>query len=173
MELPKNNMLLDIVDLTHYILVNFVRKWQDVERQNFPPTAHGHTPESCAPRCLPMSTIAFKNGCPLATAALSIPQSKRWSFHFPLHRFAAACLREVERRNSSISTGSGNIGIELLLAKIHRSKDINIVTNLYYDLMEYPVLVLSRAAQVKAGLWRRNGNGMFDQVIYRTLNFLL
>ena len=169
MELPgsciQNNILLNIVDLTHYILVNFVTKWQQIERRNFPSTSFGPTPELCAPHCLPMSTIAVKYGSPLAMEALPLPQSKCWSFHFPLHRFVAACLREVARRMSNDSKEIGGIGVEKLLAKIYQTNEINMAIKLYCDLMEYPIIVLSRAAQVKAGLWRRNGNGMFDQVI--------
>jgi hypothetical protein len=36
---------------------------------------------------------------------------------------------------------------------------------LFLGLQEFPILVLSRAAQVRAGLWRRNGNGLNDQVL--------
>lgn len=37
--------------------------------------------------------------------------------------------------------------------------------SLFRGLMEFPALVLSRAAQIRAGLWRRNGSGINDQVL--------
>jgi len=37
-------------------------------------------------------------------------------------------------------------------------------------MLEFPVLALSRAAQIRAGLWRRNGPGMQDQVCFCELS---
>ena len=67
-----------------------------------------------------MSTIAVEHGTHLAMKAIPVAQSDSWSFHLPLHRFTAACLREVARRPSSLS-GEGEVsmmGIEDLLRKL-------------------------------------------------------
>ena len=160
----KNNKNLNIVDLTNYILVKFVTTWQEIERRKYCSTSFGPA-ECCAPCCLPMSTIAYKSGSPIAMEGLPLAQSTSWSFHLPLHRFVAACLREVARRKKNPSfEGSGKIGIEKLLNRITQTLDENSVMKLYSGLMEYPIIVFARAAQVRAGLWKRNGAGMFDQV---------
>lgn len=35
---------------------------------------------------------------------------------------------------------------------------------IWRTILEFPILALSRAAQIRSGLWRRNGTGMHDQV---------
>jgi hypothetical protein len=65
-----------------------------------------------------MSTIAVKYDSSLAMEALPLPQSKCWSFHFPIHRFVAACLREMARRMNNDSKAIGGIGVEKSMAKI-------------------------------------------------------
>ena len=45
------------------------------------------------------------------------------------------------------------------------TKDNVNVRGLLEGLMEISLLVLSRAAQIRAGLWKRNGQGMHDQVL--------
>ena len=165
----KNKETFTIVDLTHHIMVNFLATWQEIERRNYPSTSFGPTTDCCPPCCLPMSTIAYNSGSPLVMEALPLPQTKSWSFHLPLHRFVAACLREVARRDKTIrSNGFGEIEIEKLLTRITQSESVNGAMKLYTGLMEYPIIVFARAAQVRAGLWRRNGAGMFDQVSYES-----
>ena len=83
-------------------------------------------------------------------------QMTPFSFHLPLHRFVAACLREVCLRASGMG--------ELVLAINQRLSETE-TNSLFLGLMEFPLLVLSRAAQVRAGLWRRNGPGLNDQVL--------
>lgn len=127
-----------------------------------------------------MSTVAVEHGTYLAMKAVPVAQGDSWSFHLPLHRFAAACLREVARRPTSASTSmdglevdqvnvEGGLCIENLIQKLMPNDDDGddgdeAVESLFQGLMEFPVIVLSRAAQIRSGLWRRNGPGMLDQV---------
>ena len=52
-------------------------------------------PQSRSPSSLPMSTLAGKYGTDLASRTLPISQVRVWSFHLPLHRFLASCLRHT------------------------------------------------------------------------------
>ena len=105
---------------------------------------------------LSFSTISVKMGSVLAFRALPISQMTPFSFHLPLHRFVAACLREACLRES---------GIRDLRVLLSNNLTDEVQDKLFIGLMEFPLLVLSRAAQVRAGLWRRNGNGLNDQVL--------
>ena len=95
--------------------------------------------------------------------ALPLPMVAIWSFHLPLHRFVAACLREVARRCDSnvhflagygISSSEG--GMEKLLQLFANPKEplpfTNIVdgstklrlkASLFRGLMEFPANVVS------------------------------
>lgn len=124
-------------------------------------------PHVLCPAALPLSTVACAHGTNVAMAALPLSQIQMWSFHLPLHRFAAACVREVSRR-------SGHGGIADLLRMFEVPKDHNNPQTrsqlrqnslLFRGIMEFPVIVLSRAAQIRSGIWRRNGPGMTDQVL--------
>ena len=167
----ETNKLLTSVELTHYVLTMGVTVWQASEMVAYKPTpntSHRYPFDRC-PASLPMSTIASKHGTWLAMRALPVAQTRRWSFHLPLHRFVAACLREVARRPCVKADGSAG-GMEELLLMLcegngdnsgkHRKKS----ENLFRGLVEFPVIVLARAAQIRSGLWRRNGPGMLDQV---------
>jgi len=201
-----SSTLFTAVDLTHYVLTNGLTTWQEREMTHRPstfppstsspssslpllpphhiPTTKGpRTPELCRTASLPMSTVAVEHGTYLAMRAVPVAQGDSWSFHLPLHRFAAACLREVARRPTSTSASTsmggldedqvkaeGGLCIEDLLQKLMPNDDDGddgeeAVYRLFQGLMEFPVIVLSRAAQIRSGLWRRNGPGMLDQVL--------
>eukprot|EP00546_Thalassionema_frauenfeldii_P000890 CAMPEP_0178937310 /NCGR_PEP_ID=MMETSP0786-20121207/25676_1 /TAXON_ID=186022 /ORGANISM="Thalassionema frauenfeldii, Strain CCMP 1798" /LENGTH=2359 /DNA_ID=CAMNT_0020615847 /DNA_START=262 /DNA_END=7341 /DNA_ORIENTATION=- len=143
-ESPLSSQVPTIVELTQYCLFHGLVRWQEQETQHYRPTSNTINLEdySKATASLPYATI--HTGEALAQAALPLPYVSPWSFHLPLHRFFAACLREVCRRPEGMT--------ELLEKASHVQ-------------MEFPLLVLSRAAQVRAGLWKRNGSLMFDQVL--------
>ena len=112
------------------------------------------------PVSLPFTTVASKNGTNLAFCALPIAQATPWSFHIPLHRFVAASLREACRRPVDQAAGMEEL-MNRLVTQIPQVE----LDSLFCGLMEFPALVLSRAAQVRSGLWRRNGSLMHDQVL--------
>jgi len=145
---------------------------------------HARTPAS-----LPFTTISVQQGgLALALRSLPVSQITPWSFHYPLHRFAAACLREVTRRVDGLDQLSSILSKEAFSSSstnVSRSQngggddddigddivdDGNSDENndwdiLFRGMMEFPLLVLSRSAQIRAGLWKRNGAGMQDQVL--------
>lgn len=175
--------LLSCVELTYYTLTVGLHRWQRSEMLSYRPT-HQPTLEpnpkvpayGLSPASLPFSTIATQHGSPLAMAALPVPQISVWSFHLPLHRFVAACIREVSRRHDNFDLRSKNSGggLATLLQMFDlptnaTSKDtttqLRLNALLFRGCMEFPAIVLSRAAQIRAGIWRRNGPGMSDQVL--------
>jgi hypothetical protein len=139
------------VELTLFCLLEGLVPWQREEMANYIPTSNVALLDhySKAPVALPYATTY--TGDELALEALPISHLAPWSFHLPLHRFVAACLREVCRRPVEQ-------GMAKLLSELHD-------TEFFHGLLEFPVVVLSRAAQVRAGLWKRNGSLMFDQVL--------
>lgn len=145
------------VDLTLYCLARLTI-WHVSEVPNYLPTSNS-TSERDYNKCparLPFSTIATKHGSPLCLKALPVAQTTPWSFHLPLHRFVAACVREVCRRPTN--------DMEALLQKI-RENSVEQEEALYEYLMEFPLVVMARTAQVRSGLWKRNCSGMQDQVL--------
>ena len=163
--------LMSCADLCYYTLTKGVDKWQRGEiiscRPSPAPSSMkvGHALKSAS---LPFSTVASAHGTPLAMASLPIAQLDPFSFHLPLHRFFAACVRELSRRsddNGGLLELIGKFQInpnasEEEKEKQHRKNDL-----LFRGIMEFPIVVLSRAAQIRAGVWRRNGPGMSDMVL--------
>jgi len=168
-----NTRLLSCAELTHYVLAGLGR-WQRSEMLSYRPT---HQPSlaanpkfrayALAPASLPFSTVASTHGSALAMTALPLTQIAVWSFHLPLHRFVAACVREVSRRHDI----SGSEGIQHLLSMFalpsndDASSQLRTNALLFRGLFEFPINVLSKAAQIRAGIWRRNGRSMEDQGI--------
>ncbi|KAK1739980.1 E3 ubiquitin-protein ligase [Skeletonema marinoi] len=163
--------LLSCAELCYYTLTKGVDRWQRGEILSCRPTPApssmkvDHALKSAS---LPFSTVASAHGTPLAMTALPLSQLEPFSFHLPLHRFAAACAREVCRRND----GSG--GLLKLIDKFRvnsnasdeeREKQMRKNDLLFRGMMEFPVIVLSRAAQIRASIWKRNGPGMSDMVL--------
>ena len=120
----------------------------------------------CTPCALPVCSTSVQFGMrTLALPALSVSQVCPVSFHIPLHRFFGSCLREL-CSGTSLVNDSRSVGIVELVDRVHNSKsNISDTRKLYQLLMDFPMLVLSRAAQIRAGLWKRNGQGMLDQVL--------
>jgi len=155
-ESPLCKNLLSCVDLTYHVLDYGIGKWQTVEMYTYKPTkstVESHDRKSAS---LPFSTLSEKYGSALAFRALPMSQKAPFSFHLPLQRFVAACLREICLREDAMDD---------LMLKLTKDMFVNNKDNLFLGLMEFPLLVLSRSAQVRAGLWRRNGNGLNDQVL--------
>ena len=120
-----------------------------------------------SPASLPFSTVATAHGgssVPLAMAALPVPQIAVWSFHLPLHRFVAACIREVSRRHDDDDDVSGSVagaacsndgGMEKLLQMFALPTDVTSSSGkdassklrlnalLFRGLMEFPIIVVS------------------------------
>lgn len=113
-----------------------------------------------APASLPFSTIAASRGTPVAMRQMPVSQNTSFSFHLPLHRFVAGCLRELCLRQDDEASG-----ISSLMARLRAGLSETDYDQLFLGLMEFPLLTISRAAQVRAGLWRRNGAGLSDQVL--------
>mmetsp|Transcript_14841 Transcript_14841/g.41321 ORF Transcript_14841/g.41321 Transcript_14841/m.41321 type:complete len:2002 (-) Transcript_14841:1881-7886(-) len=155
---PMSRNLMTCVELTMHVLMSGVHQWQSVAMRTYKPTARNGDLEPYKHRSasLPFSTISVETGSVLAFRALPVSQVTPFSFHLPLHRFVAACLREACLRET---------GIQDLRELLSRNLTQRIQDELFIGLMEFPLLVLSRAAQVRAGLWRRNGNGLGDQVL--------
>lgn len=142
---------------------NGIDAWQRAESLSFTPTTNGPISEYNCPVCLPMSTVAADNGTPMAMKALSVAQSQVWSFHLPLHRFVASCLREVSRRPYQQDDGEPG-GMDLLLSTLKKNEDARKLHRIYLGLLEFPTIILARNSQIKSELWLRNGRSMFDQV---------
>lgn len=159
---PLSKDLMSCVELTFHILTKGIDPWQRSEWLVYEPTAFISSlePFGRAPASLPFSTIAANHGSALAMRQLPISQVSPFSFHLPLHRFVACCLRELcLRKNSDCG------GIADLLQRLRAELPVKQYDELFEGLMEFPVFVLSPAAQVRAGLWRRNGSGLNDQVL--------
>lgn len=163
--------LLSCAELCYYTLTKGVDKWQRGEMLSCRPTPApssmkvDHALKSAS---LPFSTVASAHGTPLAMVALPLSQLEPFSFHLPLHRFAAACAREVSRRTDD------NGGLLELVDKFRvnpndsdkeREKQVRKNDLLFRGMMEFPIIVLSRAAQIRASIWKRNGPGMSDMVL--------
>lgn len=160
---PLARDLMSCVELTYFILSSGIHRWQLHEAQKYLATpyspslleAHKHSPSS-----LPFSSVAAKFGTTLAMRQLSVSQVTPFSFHLPLHRFLAGCFRDLCLRKDDYNQGLSN-----LLSRLREQLDARQQEDLFRLLMEFSVLVLSRAAQVRAGLWKRNGPGLSDQVL--------
>ena len=160
---PLAQNLQSSVDLTFHAMTHGLAQWQSEEMLSYVSKAEKGTVagEQClCPASLPFSNVAARHGSHVAFNALPIAQVTPWSFHLPLHRFVAACLREVCRRPVDQSTG-----MDVLMERLSTQIPDVLRDSLFQGLMEFPALVLSRAAQIRAGLWKRNGGGMHDQVL--------
>lgn len=163
-ELRKSNAFLSATELTHYILINGVDSWQCAEALSFVPIFRKDIPEVSCSNALPMSSVAFNFGTSTAMKALPISQCHLWSFHIPLHRFVAFCLREVARRPDKGKGGAMN-GVPELLALMKQKENFKRLFRIYSGLLEYPLMIVARNSQIRSDLWLRNGRGMFDQVL--------
>ena len=157
---PLSTGLLTCVELSQQLLTKGLAAWQTKASESFYPTpfstavdAHRRRPAS-----LPFSTIAAHHGCTVAFRQLAIGQNTPFSLHVPLHRLSAASIREVCLRPD-------NMGVQCLMQRLMNDVTKPALDETFLGLLEYPILVLSRAAQVRAGLWRRNGPGLNEQVI--------
>jgi hypothetical protein len=156
---PYSRGLLTCVEMTFRVLME-VQRWQAGENPAYAPTLHTVDPHRRTPCSLPMATVAAQRGTALAMRHLGVSQATPFSFHLPLHRFVASCLRELcIRRNDE------EAGVAALARVLKERLTDRDVESLFSGLMEFPTLVLSRSAQVRAGLWRRNGPGLNDQVL--------
>eukprot|EP00550_Attheya_septentrionalis_P012964 CAMPEP_0198304944 /NCGR_PEP_ID=MMETSP1449-20131203/57651_1 /TAXON_ID=420275 /ORGANISM="Attheya septentrionalis, Strain CCMP2084" /LENGTH=2807 /DNA_ID=CAMNT_0044007473 /DNA_START=500 /DNA_END=8923 /DNA_ORIENTATION=- len=163
-DLKRPIVLLSSVDLAYHLLTVGLAKWQTAEMLSHRPTRNTGQlePHRCCPASLSFSTVAAQHGTALAIPALPVSQVRSWSFHLPLHRFTACCLREVCRRHDNSGAGMDALLARLAIPQYGEEMKRE---RLFRGLMEFPVLVLSRAAQIRAGLWKRNGPGMQDQVL--------
>lgn len=159
---PLSRNLMSCVDMTYHILVSGVAKWQQTEMIGYEATLSTSLvePHMKCPQSLPFSSVAMKHGTALAMRQLPVAQITFFSFHLPLHRFVAGCIRELCSRLDDDAQGVVNLLRRLGILLTERESD-----ELFRGLMEFPLLVLSRAAQIRAGLWRRNGPGINDQVL--------
>ncbi|OEU16046.1 hypothetical protein FRACYDRAFT_146297, partial [Fragilariopsis cylindrus CCMP1102] len=94
---PMSKNLMSCVELALHVLVTGVHEWQTLAANSYKPTSYTTSLEPYKRRSasLPFSTISVKMGSVLAFRALPVSQVTPFSFHLPLHRFVAACLREA------------------------------------------------------------------------------
>ena len=151
-EFKMSNTFLSAVELTQYILTRGIDAWQSSEALSSAPTANGPIPEYNCPTCLPMSSVAADHNAPIAMKALPVAQSQLWSFHLPLHRFVASCLREVARRPYQRENGQVG-GIQELVVSLKEKEDARKLHRIYSGLLEYPIVVVSRNSQIRSDLW--------------------
>lgn len=152
---------LTAIELTEYVMINGVYPWQKHEINHIVSDIDMQSSKEKSMN-LPISTIAIRHGCPLFFNALPIAQTDKWSFHIPLHRFLSACVKEVAKRPSQ----ANKTGIELLLSKLLTSlSDETKLATMLNGLVEFPLRVLSGAAQIMSNLWKRNGSIMKVQVL--------
>ena len=158
---PLSKELMSCSELSYHILVDGVFAWQKKEMLLYEPTpTPGTEPYKMAPASLPFSTVAASRGTAVAMRHMPVSQNTSFSFHLPLHRFVAGCLRELCLRQDDKASGIAN-----LLGRLKSGLSEPDYCQLFLGLMEFPLLTMSRAAQVRAGLWRRNGAGLSDQVL--------
>ena len=157
---PLSTGLLTCVELSQQLLTKGLAAWQTKASESFYPTPYSTAVDAHRrrPASLPFSTIAAQHGCTVAFRQLAIGQTTPFSLHVPLHRLSAASIREVCLRPDEM-------GVHCLMQRLANDVTKPALDELFMGLLEYPVLVLSRAAQVRAGLWRRNGPGLNEQVI--------
>jgi hypothetical protein len=85
------------------------------------------------------------------------PAPSARSFHPTLHRFFASAVREACKF-------SGRVGdVEMLARELKNDADGGLEFNL--RLVDAPLLSLALSAEISAGLWRRNGQVMNDQLL--------
>jgi hypothetical protein len=96
--------------------------------------------------------------------ALPISQCDLWSFHIPLHRFVAFCIREVARRRPCNDRNGQTQDVTNLLETMIQKEDSQKLFRIFSGLLEYPLMIIARNSQIRSDLWLRNGRGMFDQV---------
>lgn len=159
---PYARGLLPCVEMTFRILRTGVDRWQKSEMVSYEPTLYTAEVEKYkrCPCSLPFSTVAASRDAACAMRQMPVSQVTPFSFHLPLHRFVASCLREL-----CIRTDDEAFGVAALARLLRERLPNNDYDGLYLGLMEFPLLVLSRATQVRGGMWRRNGNGLNDQVL--------
>jgi hypothetical protein len=159
---PYSSGLLSCVEMTFRILTKGVGRWQKSEVLFYEATPYSPTFElhrQC-PNSLPFSTVASNHGTALAMQQIPIAQITPFSFHLPLHRFVASCIRELCLRSDDAAAG-----VQALKMNLCTRLSENKQEELYKGLLEFPLLVLSRASQIRAGLFKRNGQGLNDQVL--------
>ena len=158
---PLSRDLMPCSQLTSVILIEGVHKWHRQEQNLYLPTPFSTATEAYrrCPVSLPLSHVCRAYGGRLAMPHMCVAQSSPISFHLPLHRFAATCVRELCLRRDGVNSMLD------LFRRVEMSLTPSEYNDLFMRLMEFPLLVLTRAAQVRAGLWRRNGPGLNDQVL--------
>ena len=118
--------------------------------------------------------VACDDGCFYAHSSDSgHSTNEAFSFHLPLHRFLAALTREVAALDAS-SAG------DLLAAPLQAYLDSDFPPSgiearadevaaarrrLLWKVLEHPMRTATLAAQVSAGLWKRNGQIMLLQLV--------
>mmetsp|Transcript_12443 Transcript_12443/g.23345 ORF Transcript_12443/g.23345 Transcript_12443/m.23345 type:complete len:2568 (-) Transcript_12443:2177-9880(-) len=163
-EAKKTNIFLTAAELTHYILVNGIDSWQCAEALNYVAVFKQNFPEESCSNCLPFASVTCNHGTLTAMKALPISQCHLWSFHIPLHRFVAFCVREVARRPYSHKYEQ-NQDVAKLLTSMIQKEDSKRLFRIYSGLLEYPLMIIARNSEIRSDLWLRNGKGMFDQVL--------
>jgi len=159
---PYSRELMSCAETTFFILSTGVKRWQVSEMVCYDPTGETSdlAPQRRASCSLPFSTVAAKRGTCVAMKQLPISQVTPFSFHLPLHRFVSSCFRELCLRIDEV--GSGMRALREMVEERLSPKERDY---LFRGLMEFPLLVLCRACQIRAGLWKRNGPGLIDQVM--------
>jgi len=149
--------LLSGVEIAFRVIINGLIPWQTAEATNFKATSALALPHERASASLPFSTVAVRSGTATAMKQLPTSQITPFSFHIPLHRFFATAVRELCLRPETSDSGIAKL--------MSRLQAVPGADEFFGGLMEYPSLVLSRVAQIRSDLWKRNGPSLNDQVL--------
>ena len=76
-----------------------------------------------------------------------------FSFHIPLHRFLSATISEAMKYPHHLP---------MVTAALDK---LDTLSDHLRDMIDIPLLSVVFATQVKLGMWRRNGNNMYDQLL--------
>lgn len=151
---------LDCIEMMHYTITVGLCKWQCATMLTQRSTASLlsllYPDYHLAPASLPFSTIAAAHGLPLAMVAIPLPQTAPWSFHLPLHQFAAACIHEICccYCTSDCNCISKLLGIlkEPMEAGASVAGENSSSALLVCGLMEYPTIAIAGCTKIQAGL---------------------
>lgn len=145
---PLSGDLMSCVELTFHLLTTGVDQWQRKERPLYTsnPVDLVQQPHNRSLANLPFSSISASFGSALEMSQLPVSPATPFSFHLPLHRFLASCIRELCLRRRNNSGDITDLFNKLKLVLLEEQYE-----SLFEGLMEFPVLVLSRAAMIKAG----------------------
>lgn len=123
----------------------------------------GNTP-SFSPSILPMSEVSSNHQTTCALTVLPYSQLSPFSMHLFLHHFAASSLKESLRKFADIEPLMSAL-TKAFCPKGSKNAASPLIPPFFAGLVEFPLMSISRAAQIRCGMWSRNNEGQKDQVM--------